>query len=432
MGAAGRDFHNFNVYFRPRPEYRVTAFTAAQIPDIAGRTYPKELAGLQYPKGIPIYAESELPRLLEEGMAEEVVFAYSDIPHMDVMHKASLVLSLGADFILMGPEHTMLKAKVPVVSIGAVRTGAGKSQTTRKIATLLKNMGKKVVAIRHPMPYGNLLDQVCQRYETPEDLDRYHCTIEEREEYLPHIERGIIVYAGVDYGEILKQAQREADVILWDGGNNDFPFYKPDFHVVVVDPHRPGHEISYHPGETNLRMADCVIINKIDSAKPENIEIVLKHVEELNPKATIIKASSPITADKPELLKGRKVLAIEDGPTVTHGDMGYGAAYLIAKKLGGILIDPKPYAVGSIAETYKKYPHLQHVLPAMGYSEKQIDELRKTIEKAPCDVVANGTPADIASLMKLSKPSVRITYELDENVDSILENLLKRVLKSKR
>jgi predicted GTPase len=429
MGAAGRDFHNFNVYFRNNPSYEVVGFTATQIPNIEGRVYPPLLSGPQYPKGISIYPESELSKLIKEKGVEEVVFAYSDVPHLDVMHKASLVLSCGADFKLMGPDHTMLKAEVPVVSIGAVRTGAGKSQTTRKIAKVLKKLGVKVVVIRHPMPYGDLTKQICQRFEKEEDLTYHKCTIEEREEYLPHLEQGSIVYAGVDYGEILKQAQKEAEVIIWDGGNNDFPFYRSDLHFVVVDPHRPGHEELYHPGETNLRMADCVIINKVDSAEKENVEKVKSRVKALNPKAVIIEAASPITADKPELLKGKKVLAIEDGPTVTHGDMGYGAAYLLSKQLGGTAIDPRPFAVGSIKATFEKYPHLKDVLPAMGYSDTQMEELRQTIENSTCDVVAVGTPADIRKFMKLSKPAVRISYELDEKVGPSVEEILKDFLK---
>jgi len=428
MGAAGRDFHNFNVYFRERPEFEVTAFTATQIPNIEGRLYPPVLAGPHYPKGIPIFPESDLPKLLKEGKAEEVVFAYSDVPHIYVMHRASLVLSLGADFRLMGTAHTMLPAKIPVVSIGAVRTGAGKSQTTRMIAGILKKLGLKVVVIRHPMPYGDLAKQTCQRFQTEADLDREHCTIEEREEYLGHLERGFVVYAGVDYGEILKQAEKEADVIVWDGGNNDFPFYRSNFHVVVADPLRPGHEVTYHPGETNLRMADVIIINKTDTASPDDIAFVRNNIEETNPKAVVLEAASPISVDNPELLKGKKALAIEDGPTVTHGDMGFGAAFLAVKKYGGTVVDPRPYAVGTIKEVYQKYPHLKDVLPAMGYSERQIRELHETIEKSPCEVVAIGTPADLRKQMKISKPAVRVTYELDDKTGSELEALLKEHL----
>lgn len=428
MGAAGRDFHNFNVYYRTRPEFEVTAFTATQIPNIDGRQYPAALSGPHYPKGIPIYAESDLPRLIREGMAEEIVFAYSDVSHMEVMHKASLVLACGADFKLLGPAHTMLKADVPVVSIGAVRTGAGKSQTTRKIAGLLRKLGAKVVVIRHPMPYGDLTKQICQRFETEDDLNKHKCTIEEREEYLPHIELGSVVYAGVDYEEIMKNAQKEADVLVWDGGNNDFPFYKSDLHFVVVDPHRPGHELSYHPGETNLRMADVIIVNKIDSAAKENIEAVKRNAKAANPKAVLIEAASPYTVDKPELVKGKKVLAIEDGPTVTHGEMGFGAAYLAVKQLGGTVIDPRPYAVGSIKGTFEKYTHLKDVLPAMGYSDTQIDELRKTIEASPADLVAIGTPADIRKQMTLTKPAVRVKYELEEKTGPTLEELLKKFM----
>ncbi len=432
MGAAGRDFHNFNVYYRTRPEYEVTAFTATQIPNIEGRLYPPLLSGTHYPKGIPIHPEAELPELLKKGLAEEVVFSYSDVSHLDVMHKASLALALGVDFRLLGPDHTMLKAKIPVVSVGAVRTGAGKSQTTRKIATILRKLGVKIVVIRHPMPYGDLTEQVCQRFETEEDLNRHHCTIEEREEYAPHLELGAIVYAGIDYGEILKRAEEEAEVLIWDGGNNDFPFYKSNLHFVVTDPHRPGHEIAYHPGETNLRMADYVILNKMDSAPPENVRIVKEHIKQFNPRAVLIEADSPISVDKPEALRGKKVLAIEDGPTVTHGDMGFGAAYLAVEKFGGTIVDPRPYAVGSIQEVFKKYPHLKSVLPAMGYSEKQIDELRQTIERSPCDLVAIGTPADLGKLMKISKPTVRVTYELLEKSGPMLEEILKNFLKQHR
>lgn len=428
MGAAGRDFHNFNVYFRERPEVEVTAFTATQIPNIEGRLYPPILTGPHYPKGISIFPESDLPKLLREGLAQEVVFAYSDVSHEVVMHRASLVLSLGADFKLMGPEHTMLRAEVPVVSVGAVRTGAGKSQTTRKISRILKNFGLKVVVIRHPMPYGDLSKQICQRFETEEDLARQHCTIEEREEYIGHLEQGMVVYAGVDYGEILKQAQKEADVLVWDGGNNDFPFYHTNLHVVVADPHRAGHETRYHPGETNLRMAHCIIINKVDTAFPENIARVKASIREINPQALLIEAASPISADHPEWLQGKKVLAIEDGPTVTHGEMGFGAAYLAAKKFGGEILDPRPFAVGSIKEVYMKYLHLKEVLPAMGYSEEQLQELHRSIENSACDVVAIGTPADLRKLMKISKPSVRITYELEEKTGPSLEQILRKFL----
>ncbi|MEM3536209.1 MAG: cyclic 2,3-diphosphoglycerate synthase [Candidatus Bathyarchaeia archaeon] len=431
MGAAGRDFHNFNVYFRNNDAYEVVAFTATQIPGIEGRIYPPELSGPNYPKGIPIYPEEELPRLIREHDVDQVVFAYSDVSHEYVMHKASIALACGADFRLMGPKTTMLKAKVPVVSIGAVRTGSGKSQTSRQVAKILKNKGLRVVAIRHPMPYGDLRRQIWQRFASYEDLDRHECTIEEREEYEPHIDNGIIVYAGVDYEKILRQAEAEADVIVWDGGNNDLPFYKPDLHIVVADPHRAGHEIAYHPGEANLRMADIVIINKVETADPKNVKQVKENIKMVNPKATILEAASPITVDKPELIKGKRALVIEDGPTLTHGNMPYGAATIIAKSLGAKeLVDPRPYAVGSIKDAYKKYSHLQALLPALGYGEKQIAELKETIDRVPCDVVVIGTPIDLRRVMTINKPTTRVKYELQVlgpvSLEQILEDFLSR------
>ncbi|RLI20948.1 GTPase [Candidatus Bathyarchaeota archaeon] len=426
MGAAGRDFHNFNVYFRENNEYEVVAFTATQIPGIEERTYPPELAGPNYPNGIPIYPEERLPELIQKYNIDEVVFAYSDVSHEYVMHKASIALAAGADFRLMGPSTTMLKAKVPVVSICAVRTGCGKSQTSRKVAKILKNNGYQVVVIRHPMPYGDLRKQICQRFATFEDLDKYECTIEEREEYEPHIRNGIIVYAGVDYEKILREAEKEADIIVWDGGNNDLPFYKPDLHIVVADPHRPGHELKYHPGEANLRMANVVVINKVDTAKPENIETVEKNIKMVNPKAIIVKAASPMTVENPELIKGRRVLVIEDGPTLTHGEMPYGIGAIAAQKLGASeIVDPRPYAVGSIVDAYKKYTHLGAILPALGYGEHQIKELEETVNKTPCDVVVVGTPIDLRKLIKINKPAVYVRYELQEigspNLKEILE-----------
>ncbi len=426
MGAAGRDFHNFNVYFRKNDQYEVVAFTATQIPGIENRTYPPELAGPNYPNGIPIYPEEELPELIRKYNVDEVVFAYSDVSHEYVMHKASTALAAGADFRLMGPSTTMLKAKVPVVSVGAVRTGCGKSQTSRKVAKILKSNGYRVVVIRHPMPYGDLRKQICQRFATFEDLDKYECTIEEREEYEPHLRNGIIVYAGVDYEKILREAEKEADIIVWDGGNNDLPFYKPDLHIVVADPHRPGHELKYHPGEANLRMADVVVINKVDTAKPENIETVEKNVKAVNPKAIIVKAESPMTVENPELIKDKRVLVIEDGPTLTHGEMPYGIGAIAAKKLGAKeLIDPRPYAVGSIIEAYRKYTHLGPILPALGYGEQQIKELEETINRAPCEVVVVGTPIDLRKLLEINKPAVYVRYELQEvgspNLKEILE-----------
>lgn len=425
MGAAGRDFHNFNVYFRNNSAYEVVAFTATQIPGIEGRIYPAELAGPNYPNGIPIYPEEKLPELVRRYDVDQVVFAYSDVSHEYVMHKASIAMASGADFRLMGPKTTMVASNVPVVSVGAVRTGSGKSQTSRQAAKILKNMGLRVVAIRHPMPYGDLRKQVCQRFASYEDLDKHECTIEEREEYEPHIDNGIIVYAGVDYEKILHEAEQEADVIVWDGGNNDLPFYKPDLHIVVADPHRAGHELTYHPGEANLRMANVVIINKVDTANPESVRQVKENIKMVNPNAVILDAASPITADKPELIKGKKALAVEDGPTLTHGNMPYGAAAILAQKLGATeLVDPKPYAVGSIKEAYKKYTHLGAILPALGYGGKQIAELKETIDKTPCDVVVIGTPIDLRRVMSINKPTVRVKYELKVLGPISLEQIL--------
>ena len=430
MGAAGRDFHNFNVYFRNNDAYEVVAFTATQIPGIEGRTYPPELAGPNYPNGIPIYPEEELPRLIREFDVDQVVFAYSDVSHEYVMHKASVALANGADFRLMGPKTTMLKAKVPLVSVCAVRTGSGKSQTSRQVAKILRSKGLKVVAIRHPMPYGDLREQICERFASYEDLDKYKCTIEEREEYEPHIDNGIIVYAGVDYGEILREAEKEADVIVWDGGNNDLPFYKSDLHIVVADPHRAGNELTYYPGETNLRMANVVIINKVDTADPKNVEAVKENIRMVNPNAKILEAASPVTADRPELIKGKKVLVIEDGPTLTHGNMPYGAGAIISKKLGASeIVDPRPYAVGSIKETYKKYTHLGAILPAVGYGERQIAELKETIDKTPCDTVVIGTPIDLRRVMTIDKPTVRVKYELKVLGPTTLEQILEEFLR---
>lgn len=415
MGAAGRDFHNFNMVYRDDPSTQVVAFTATQIPDIEGRTYPPKLAGPLYPEGIPIYPEEDLPRLIKQFDVDEVVFSYSDVSYMTLMHRASMVLASGAKFSLLGPKDTMLKSKKPVISICAVRTGVGKSQTTRKVAEILKERGKKVAAIRHPMPYGNLEEQIWERFATYEDLDAYKCTIEEREEYEPHIDRGNIVYAGVDYAEILKRAEEEADVILWDGGNNDLPFIKPDCHIVLVDPHRPGHETSYYPGEANLRMADIAVINKVDTARPEDVSAVRESVRKINPRAIVVEAASPVFADNPGDVFGKKVLVIEDGPTLTHGEMPYGAGVIAARKWGAAeLIDPRPYAVGSIAKTYEKYPHIGPLLPAMGYSPKQIEELAQTVSNVPCDLVIVATPIDLRRVMKIDKPSMRVRYELQE------------------
>jgi predicted GTPase len=427
MGAAGRDFHNFNVYFRDNPAYQVAAFTATQIPNIDGRVYPAALAGALYPNGIPIFPESDLPRLIREHAVSQVVFAYSDISHETVMHRASLALAAGADFRLLGPRATMLQSSKPVVAVCAVRTGCGKSQTTRAVASALAAQGKRVVAIRHPMPYGDLVAQAVQRFATYSDLDTQRTTIEEREEYEPHLDRGTIVYAGVDYEKILRQAELEADVILWDGGNNDFSFYKPDLLIVVADPHRPGHELAYHPGETNLRMADVVVINKVDTAKPEDIGRVRVNIYEANPDAQIIEAASPVFLDHPEHIRGKRVLVVEDGPTLTHGGMAYGAGVVAAQKFGAReIVDPRPYAVGSIKETFAKYPTTGAVLPAMGYGAQQIVELETTINAAPVDLVLIATPIDLRRVITIKHPSDRVRYELQEIGQPTLADLLKK------
>jgi predicted GTPase len=426
MGAAGRDFHNFNTYYRDDPAYRVVAFTAAQIPDIDGRQYPASLAGELYPEGIPILAEADLPGIIRDNDVTEVVLAYSDLSHEDVMHRASIALAAGADFRLQGPDSTMLRANVPVVAVCAVRTGAGKSQTTRRVAEVLNARGLRTVVIRHPMPYGNLEAQAVQRFATIEDLKKHNCTIEEMEEYEPHIERGNIVYAGVDYGRILEQAEKEADVILWDGGNNDFPSDHSDLFITVVDPQRAGHETRYHPGEANLRMADVVVINKVDTAEPAQVSAVRKVVGELNPAALIIEAASPITVDSPELLAGKNALIVEDGPTLTHGEMAYGAGVIAAREAGATLVDPREYAVGSLQDIYRKYPHLGKLLPAMGYGDRQMSELQESINNTPADVVVIGTPIDLSRLMKLNKPVTRVHYELAELGDVTLADVLQR------
>ncbi|MFA5771800.1 MAG: cyclic 2,3-diphosphoglycerate synthase [Thermoplasmata archaeon] len=426
MGAAGRDFHNFNMYFRGNSYYDVVAFTATQIPNITGRKYPAQLAGALYPNGIPIYPESDLPNLIKKHDVDQVVFAYSDISHETLMHKASLVLASGADFRLMGPKSTMIKSTKPVISICAIRTGAGKSQTTRRICDILRHSGKKVAAIRHPMPYGDLVKQEVQRFATLADLDKHDCTIEEREEYEPHITMGVVVYAGVDYEKILRAAEKEADVILWDGGNNDISFYKSEVNIVVTDPHRPGHEISYYPGEVNLRMADIIIINKVDTAHPEDIETVRRNARETNPNAKIIEAASPLVVDKPELVRNKKVLVIEDGPTLTHGGMKYGAGTIAAEKLGASeIVDPHSYAVGSIKDTFKQYPMVGKLLPAMGYGPQQVRDLEKTINAVKCDVVVSGTPIDLTRVLKPNKEIVRVSYELQEIGRPNLEDMLK-------
>ena len=425
MGAAGRDFHNFNVFFRDNPAYDVVAFTATQIPNIAGRTYTAKLAGAQYPKGIPIHPESDLVKLIRSLKADQVVFAYSDVSHETVMHKASQVLAAGADFRLMGAGTTQIKSSKPVVSVCAARTGSGKSQTTRRVAELLMARGYTVAAIRHPMPYGDLVKQAVQRFANYKDLAAQNCTIEEREEYEPHIARGILVYAGVDYERILRQAEAEVDVILWDGGNNDLSFYQSDLHIVVVDPHRPGHELTYHPGETNLLMADVVVINKVDTADRDAVMAVRENVRSRNPGAILIEAASPIFVDDPAAIRGKRVLVVEDGPTLTHGEMAYGAGWVAARRFGAAeIIDPRPFATGTIAQTYAKYPTTGNVLPAMGYGDKQMRELERTINRSEADLVLIGTPIDLGRLLKLNKPSQRIRYELQEIGQPTLDEVL--------
>lgn len=418
MGAAGRDFHNFNTYYRDNENYEVVCFTAAQIPDIDGRKYPAELAGKLYPQGIPIYAEEKLKDLIAEHKIDDVVLAYSDLWNHTVMDKASIVLAAGADFRLMGISQTFIKSSKPVISVCAVRTGTGKSQTTRKVCEILKEKGLKTVAIRHPMPYGDLVAQRCQRFATYEDLSTHKCTIEEREEYEPHIDRGTVVYAGVDYATILAEAEKEADVIVWDGGNNDMPFYKPDLAITVADPHRPDHEIDYYPGQVNAIMADVLIINKVQTADLKNVERVRKNLKKINPDALIMDAASPITFEPKEVadqLKGKRVLVVEDGPTLTHGEMRYGAGFIGAKNAGvAEIIDPRPYAVGSIKDTYKTYPHMEQILPAMGYGDKQTKELEETINKVDCDIVVGGTPINLERIIKTEKPIARVRYDLEE------------------
>jgi predicted GTPase len=415
MGAAGRDFHNFNVFFRDNAAYRVVAFTATQIPNIEGRLYPPLLAGSLYPDGIPIYPEEQLTDLIREHQVEQVIFAYSDISHEYVMHQASKVLAAGADYRLMGPRSTQLRSAKPVVSVCAVRTGSGKSQTTRRVVAVLRELGYRVAVVRHPMPYGDLAAQAVQRFASYAGLDRQNCTIEEREEYEPHIERGVVVYSGVDYERVLRQVEAETDIVVWDGGNNDFPFFASDLHIVVVDPHRPGHEIRYHPGETNLRMADVVVINKIDTANRADVLTVRGNVRSLAPRAQVIEAASPIFVEDPDAIRGRKVLVIEDGPTLTHGGMAYGAGVVAAERFGAAeIIDPRPYAVGSIAEVYAKYPTTGAVLPAMGYGDEQIRELSQTINNTPADLVIVATPVDLRRVVEMRLPSQRVRYELQE------------------
>jgi predicted GTPase len=429
MGAAGRDFHNFNTVYRDDPNADVVAFTATQIPFINDRRYPASLAGSRYPDGIQIYDESELVRLIGELDVDDVVFSYSDVSHEYVMHQASTVMAAGANFLLLGPDATMLQPSVPTVAVTAVRTGVGKSQTTRAVAGALKEAGKRVVAVRHPMPYGDLAAQAVQRYAELADLDRYRCTIEEREEYEPHITSGTVIYAGVDYGAILEQAQAECDVLLWDGGNNDLPFYRPNVWIALVDPLRVGHELRYHPGETNLRGADVIVINKMDSATPEQVQQLERTIQEANPRATVAKANSRVTADDPDAIKGKRVLVVEDGPTLTHGEMKIGAGVVAAERLGAAeIVDPRPWAVGTIAETFEKYD-VGHVLPAMGYSDGQLAEMEKIMSAADVDVVVIGTPIDRRRVIDIDKPAVRVRYDLEMLPDSPqLLDLLRPVL----
>ncbi len=425
MGAAGRDFHNFNVYFRDNSRYRVVAFTATQIPDIDGRRYPAELAGSLYPQGIPIHPDKKLRELIDAHRVDLVAFSYSDVTHAEVMHKASIATAAGADFIIVGAPYTMIESTKPVVSVCAVRTGCGKSQTSRKVIEILKKMGKTVVAVRHPMPYGDLTQQVVQRFASYDDLDTHHCTIEEREEYEPHIRMGVVAYAGVDYEKILRQAETEADVIVWDGGNNDTPFYKPDLHIVLLDPHRPGHETAYHPGETNLLMADVAIINKVDSATPENVDTVRRAIETHNPKAHIVLANSELIPDDAEMIRGKRVLVVEDGPTLTHGNMAYGAGVIAAKRFGAAaLVDPRPFLRGRLKETFANYPDIGYLLPAMGYGQQQIKDLEATINATECDLVVVATPVDLSRLLKINRPHTRIRYEYSDHGKPTLESII--------
>lgn len=434
MGAAGRDFHNFNVVFRDHPEYRVVAFTAAQIPNIAGRRYPPELAGSLYPQGIPIHSEDELEFLIATNKVDEVIFAYSDISYEDVMHQASRVLAAGADFSFLGGRRTMVSAKKPVVSVCAVRTGAGKSPAARRIASLLREEGLRVVVIRHPMPYGDLAKQAVQRFACLNDLRAAGCTIEEMEEYEPHIREGHVVFAGVDYERILRDAEREADVLVWDGGNNDVPFFVSDLEIVLVDPHRAGHERTYFPGEVNLLRADVLVLTKMDTASPEQIQVVLENIRQFNPKAAVLETAMPVTVNHPHLIKGKRVLVIEDGPTLTHGGMSFGAGVLAAKQQGaGEFVDPRPYAVGAIQQTFIQYPHIGCVLPAMGYGATQIRELEDTINRVPCDVILIATPVDLGRIISIKQPTCRVTYSLEEQGALGLKDvLLSIILKAKK
>jgi predicted GTPase len=432
MGAAGRDFHNFNVYFRDNPAYRVVAFTATQIPDIEGRTYPADLAGGLYPDGIPIFPEEELVSLITEHAIDRVVFAYSDVPYHYVMSKGAEVNAAGADFTMLGPHATMLRSRVPVISVCAVRTGSGKTSVSKRLCQLLRQRNKKVVVVRHPMPYGNLAQQAVERFSSYEDIERMGCTIEEREEYETHIDAGCTVYAGVDYEKILRQAETEADIIIWDGGNNDFSFFKPDLNIVVADPHRAGDELTYYPGEINLRMADVVVINKQDTAELEKIEQVRRNIMKVNPDAKIIDSASPITVEHPELIRGKRVLVVEDGPTLTHGGMKYGAGLIAARKAGAKeIVDPRPFTTGTITETFTEYPEIGPLLPAMGYSKEQINDLEQTINAADCDAVVIGTPIDLTRVININKPATRVRYGIkeigDANLEEVVDAFLKRV-----
>jgi predicted GTPase len=425
MGAAGRDFHNFNVYFRDNPRYNVIGFTATQIPAIDGRNYPFQLAGERYPKGIPIYSDEKLSELIHQNRVDLVAFSYSDVPHIEVMHKASMVTAAGADFILIGASYTMLKSSKKVVSICAVRTGCGKSQTSRQVIRILQKMGKRVVAVRHPMPYGDLTQQEVQRFSSYKDFDTYHCTIEEREEYEPVVDMGVVIYAGIDYEKILRRAETEADVIVWDGGNNDTPFYAPDVSIVVFDPHRAGHETLYHPGETNLMMADIAVINKVDSALSEKVAAVRETISARNPKALILLAESAIKVDEPKRIKKKRVLVVEDGPTVTHGEMSFGAGILAAQRYGAAaILDPRPYLCGTLKETFKTYPKIGPLLPAMGYSPNQVSDLETTINKARCDLVLLATPIDLTRLIQIQKPVLRVRYDYKDHGQPTLAEVL--------
>ena len=429
MGAAGRDFHNFNVYFRGNKRYNVIGFTATQIPDIDGRQYPPELAGELYPNGIPIYSDANLFDLIKDNKVDLVSFSYSDVPHTEVMHKASIVTAAGADFIIIGAPYTMLKSNKKVISVCAIRTGCGKSQTSRKVVQIVRKMGKTVAAVRHPMPYGDITKQVVQRFSTYEDFEKHNCTIEEREEYEPMVSMGAVIYAGVDYEKILREAEKEADVIVWDGGNNDTPFFKPDVHIVVFDPHRAGHETSYHPGETNMVLADVAIINKVDSAVPENVEKVRKTIEANNPRAQIVLADSEVTAENHGQIKGKRVLVIEDGPTLTHGEMDYGAGVIAARRFGASeLVDPRPYLTGTLRQVFQTYPGIGALLPAMGYSPQQVRDLETTINNTECDLVLVATPVDLMQLLSVNKPTIRIRYEYKDNSEPSLETILKERL----